>query len=70
MKRADVSTKVSDDDVAPNLRPFIDILLDGDREGYSFDGQTERNRFVVFRKLSVVSTVIAAPLWPVCPRRE
>jgi hypothetical protein len=35
MKRADVSTTVSDADVPPNLRPFIDVLLKGDREGYS-----------------------------------
>lgn len=33
-------TTIHDDDVPPDLRPFIDILLNGDREAYSNSNPT------------------------------
>ena len=35
MNRAQANAVISDDDVPPSLRSFIDVLLNGDCEGYS-----------------------------------
>lgn len=35
MRGAPAKTMLCDDGIPPNLRPFIDVLLNGDREGYS-----------------------------------